>query len=198
MQLHGVQHRAVAGELVVLVEDVQAEAAVVGPVVHRLPGDQRQAAVDGQLGDRRSCTQCGQPQRTWPSRSSRGPRPAAWAAGRRRTPRAAARAGAGRRPAAQLARRRRRSARRSRPRGRSARAGRARGARGGRGGSPAACSSRLREVATTPRLSAAHAASLRPGPPAGMSLPEAATGRPARGRRCRPGRDAGGTGRDGR
>ncbi len=50
-ELHGVQHRAVPGQLVVLVEDVQAERAVGGPVVHRLEGDQRQPPVDAQLGD---------------------------------------------------------------------------------------------------------------------------------------------------
>ena len=50
-QCEGVQHGAVAGELVVLVEDVEAEAAVAGPVVHRLESDQRQFLVDGQLGD---------------------------------------------------------------------------------------------------------------------------------------------------
>ena len=50
-QRQRVQHRAVAGEFVVLVEDVQAEAAVAGPVVHRLEGDQRELLVDGQLGD---------------------------------------------------------------------------------------------------------------------------------------------------
>ena len=50
-ELQGVQHRAVPRELVVLVEDVQAELAVVRPVVHRLEGDQGQTPVDGQLGD---------------------------------------------------------------------------------------------------------------------------------------------------
>jgi hypothetical protein len=48
-ELQGVQHRAVAGELVVLVEDVQAERAVGGPVVHRLEGDERQPPFHGQL-----------------------------------------------------------------------------------------------------------------------------------------------------
>jgi hypothetical protein len=33
------------------VDDVQAELAVVRPMVHRLEGDQGQAPVDGQLGD---------------------------------------------------------------------------------------------------------------------------------------------------
>ena len=50
-QRQGMQHGAVAGELVVLVEDVQAEAAVAGPVVHGLEGDQRELLVDRQLGD---------------------------------------------------------------------------------------------------------------------------------------------------
>jgi len=49
-----VQHRAVAGKLVVLVENVQVEFAVAGPVVHRFERDQCQAAVDGQLGDLRA------------------------------------------------------------------------------------------------------------------------------------------------
>ena len=43
------QDRAIAGELVVLVEDVDHELAVLTPVIHRLPGDQRHAAVDGRL-----------------------------------------------------------------------------------------------------------------------------------------------------
>ena len=50
-QRQGMQHGAVAGELVVLVEDMQAEAAVAGPVVHGLEGDQREFLVDRQLGD---------------------------------------------------------------------------------------------------------------------------------------------------
>ena len=50
-QLHGMQHRAVAGHLVVLVKDMQAVRAVAGPVVHSLKGDQRQPPVDAQLGD---------------------------------------------------------------------------------------------------------------------------------------------------
>ncbi len=52
-QLHGVQDRAVAGELVVLVEDVQAHAPVTLPVVHRLEGDQGQPTIDGDLGQGR-------------------------------------------------------------------------------------------------------------------------------------------------
>ena len=48
-QCHGVQHGAVAGQLVVLVEDVQAEPAVGLPVVHRLERDQRQPPIDGDL-----------------------------------------------------------------------------------------------------------------------------------------------------
>jgi len=50
-QRQGMQHGTVAGELVVLVEDMQAEAAVAGPVVHGLEGDQREFLVDRQLGD---------------------------------------------------------------------------------------------------------------------------------------------------
>ena len=52
-QLQRVQDRAVAGELVVLVEDVDAEVALLGPVVHRLEGDQRQPALDRELGHAR-------------------------------------------------------------------------------------------------------------------------------------------------
>ena len=44
-QLHGVQHRAVAGQFVVLMENVQAKRAVAVPVVHRLKRDQGQLAV---------------------------------------------------------------------------------------------------------------------------------------------------------
>jgi hypothetical protein len=46
-----VQHRAVTGQFVVLVEDVQGELAVAGPVVHRLERDQSQVSIDGQSGD---------------------------------------------------------------------------------------------------------------------------------------------------
>jgi hypothetical protein len=46
-----VEHRAVAGKLIVLVEHVQVEGAVVVPVVHRLKGDQGQLVVDGDLGE---------------------------------------------------------------------------------------------------------------------------------------------------
>jgi len=49
-ELQPVQDRAVAGHLVVLVEDVQAEPLVAGPVVHRLERDERQSLVDGHLG----------------------------------------------------------------------------------------------------------------------------------------------------
>src|SRR5680860_1210623 len=48
--LQGVQHGAVSGQFVVLVEHVQVEGAVGGPVVHRLERDQRQPPVDGLLG----------------------------------------------------------------------------------------------------------------------------------------------------
>ena len=51
-QLQRVQDRAVAGEFVVLVEDVQVEGAVGVPVVHRLPGDDGRPAVDRRLGQR--------------------------------------------------------------------------------------------------------------------------------------------------
>ena len=48
-QLQRMQHRAVTGQLVVHVEHVQAEGAVGRPVVHRLPGDHGQPAVDPDL-----------------------------------------------------------------------------------------------------------------------------------------------------
>ena len=51
-QLHGVQDGAITRELVVLVKDVQAEAAVGLPVVHRLEGDYRQPPIDGDLRQR--------------------------------------------------------------------------------------------------------------------------------------------------
>ncbi len=43
------QDGAVAGKLVVLVKDVQAEPAVGLPVIHRLEGDQRQPPINGDL-----------------------------------------------------------------------------------------------------------------------------------------------------
>ena len=49
-QLEGVQHGAVPGDLVVEVEDVQAERAVAPPVVHRLEGDRGEALVERELG----------------------------------------------------------------------------------------------------------------------------------------------------
>ena len=50
-ELEGVDDGAVAGQLVVLVEDVEVERAVAAPMVHLLPGDQRQPALDGDLRD---------------------------------------------------------------------------------------------------------------------------------------------------
>ena len=50
-ELHRVQHRAVTGHLVVLVEYMQAERAVARPVIHRLKSDQGQPPVNAQLGD---------------------------------------------------------------------------------------------------------------------------------------------------
>ena len=50
-ELQCLQHRAVAGELVVLVEHVEPDVAVAGPVVHGLEGDQGQPPVDGELGE---------------------------------------------------------------------------------------------------------------------------------------------------
>ena len=44
------QNRAVAGELVVLVEDMEVESAIAVPVVHRFPGDDRRPGVDRGLG----------------------------------------------------------------------------------------------------------------------------------------------------
>ena len=49
-QLQRLQHRAVAGQLVVGVEDVHPDGPVDGPVVHRLERDQGQVPVDRQLG----------------------------------------------------------------------------------------------------------------------------------------------------
>ena len=49
-QLQGVQHRAVAGDLIVHVEDVEAEGSVAAPVVHRLERDHGEAFVEGELG----------------------------------------------------------------------------------------------------------------------------------------------------
>ena len=45
------QDRGVPGDLVVLVQHVEAERPVRGPVVHRLEGDHRQSPVDRLLGD---------------------------------------------------------------------------------------------------------------------------------------------------
>ncbi len=50
-ELHRMQHGAVTGKLVVLVKHMQAERAIMGPVVHRLKRDQRQPPVDGHLRD---------------------------------------------------------------------------------------------------------------------------------------------------
>gem|GEM_PF-4410293 len=45
------KHRTVPGQLIVLVEDVQPETTVAGPVVHGFEGDECELLVDGQLGD---------------------------------------------------------------------------------------------------------------------------------------------------
>src|SRR6478735_7630972 len=50
-QRQRVQDRAVAGQLIVFVEHVQAEPAVAGPVVHGLKRDEGQFLVNCQLGD---------------------------------------------------------------------------------------------------------------------------------------------------
>ena len=85
-QLERVQDRAIARQLVVLVEDVQDEVAALAPVVHRLPGDEGQPAVDGQLGHL-AVLHAVRPAPDDLARAQRraGPRPAAWAAGARRT-----------------------------------------------------------------------------------------------------------------
>ncbi len=49
--LESMQDRAVARQLVVLVEDVGAKAPLGGPVVHCFPCDQRQPAVYCELSD---------------------------------------------------------------------------------------------------------------------------------------------------
>ena len=138
-QLQGVQHRAVAGQLVVLVEHVQAERAVGGPVVHRLERDQGQPPVDGQLGDLRVLDAV----RPAPQRSARRAaprRPAASGLGSRTTSHSrdeSARGAAARPRTAPTARRRRRTARRSQSPGRSAPEGRRRSARRAADGSAA-------------------------------------------------------------
>ena len=47
--LHSVEDGAVAGDLVVLVEDVKVKRTIAVPVVHRLEGDQCELLVDGHL-----------------------------------------------------------------------------------------------------------------------------------------------------
>ena len=137
-QLQRVQHRAVARQLVVLVEHVDAEVALAGPVVHRLEGDQRELAVDRQLRHPRVL-------------DAVRPAPHDLAGAQRleivgqrlgqqddvALGEQLARASAARRRAAPAARRRRRSARRSRARRTCGRAARGRCARSARDGSPA-------------------------------------------------------------
>ena len=48
-ELQRVENRAVPGDLVVLVEHVQADRSVASPVVHGLEGDQGQSSVDCEL-----------------------------------------------------------------------------------------------------------------------------------------------------
>ena len=113
-QGQGVQHRAVAGQFVVLVEHVQAEAAVAGPVVHRLERDQGELLVDRQLGDGPVLDAVRPaPEDLAVAAVRRGPRAAAWAGGRRRPRPAAARAGRCGPRAVPGGRPRRRNARRS-------------------------------------------------------------------------------------
>lgn len=50
-QLQCVQHRAVAGQFVVLVEHMEIEPAVGRPVIHGLERDQCQLTFDGDLGE---------------------------------------------------------------------------------------------------------------------------------------------------
>ncbi len=52
-ELKRVQHRAVAGHLVVLVKDMQGERPVGAPVLHGLERDERLAVFDGTLSQRR-------------------------------------------------------------------------------------------------------------------------------------------------
>ena len=68
--MQGVQHRAVAGELVVLVEHMQAEGAVEVQwfIASKAIRVSRRSMASWVISS--SWTQCGQPHRTWPSRSS--------------------------------------------------------------------------------------------------------------------------------
>ena len=71
-QLQRVQDGAVAGQLVVLVEDVQAEVPAVGSSGSSPRTRSASAAGRSRPGSARSsCTQCGQPQTTCPAGSSR-------------------------------------------------------------------------------------------------------------------------------
>jgi hypothetical protein len=65
-QLHGVQDGAVAGDLVVLVKDVQAESAIGLPVVHYLEGDQRQPPINGDLREGGPARSAASPRRPVP------------------------------------------------------------------------------------------------------------------------------------
>ena len=81
-RLHGVQDGAVAGQLVVLVKDVQPEPAVGLPVIHRLEGDQRQPRIDGDLGQGGDpARNAASPRRPVPHGVPRDPQPGPWAAG---------------------------------------------------------------------------------------------------------------------
>ena len=161
-QLKRVQDRAVAGQLVVLVEDVDGRSRPrrsSGSSPPRRSASARRSMASWVIS--RSCTQCGQPQTTCPGRSvSRSS-----ASGLGSSEHVALREEllARAQPADQrreLRRRRRRSARRSRARGtcraRSSASMRSRCA----GWIASRRSSGLRDVATTPRVRSVHGASL--------------------------------------
>ena len=120
-ELEGVDDGAVAGQLVVLVEDVEVERAVAAPMVHLLPGDQRQPALDGDLGDLLVLHAVHpSPEHGALGQLEQVRRHRLRDAATRRTSRPADRVSAGRRPAAPGPRRRSRTARRSHARGRGA------------------------------------------------------------------------------
>ena len=82
----GVQDRAVPGHLVVEVEDVDDERAARRPVVHRLPGDEGESLVDGELGERRRPGRSAASPRAPDRREAPGCRPpSAWGAARCRS-----------------------------------------------------------------------------------------------------------------
>ena len=105
-ELHGLEHRAVAGELVVLVEDVEADVPVrasSGSSPRRRSGSARgrSRAASSRGPARSAASPRGPDRRAWPRR----PRAGAWAARRRRSPAGSPR-GTRSRPRARPARRR--------------------------------------------------------------------------------------------